>query len=87
MTMQIFTLTREWKETAIKAWSVRFMILAMLVQGIEMALPFFGVAFGFSELLMGTLTLVFSMAALYSRFVYQSNMWGQEHLPPVGEPR
>lgn len=34
-------LTCDWKEILKKAWSVRLMILAALLSGVEVALPFF----------------------------------------------
>lgn len=30
-----------WKEIVLKAWSIRFMLLAGLLSGVEVALPFF----------------------------------------------
>lgn len=61
-----------WKKILIKAWSVRLMLLAALLSGIEVALPFFvddfpkGVAAG--------LSLAVTFSALIARIIVQKDV-------------
>jgi hypothetical protein len=59
----------DWKHILRKAWSVRLMILAAALSGIEVALPFFA-----AEVPLGTFALasaVVTAAALIARVVAQ----------------
>jgi hypothetical protein len=63
-----------WKLVLRHAWSVRLMILAAILSGIEVALPLLD---GFVEVPRGTfaaLTAVVTTAAFVTRFVVQTNI-------------
>jgi hypothetical protein len=61
-----------WKEILVKAWSIRFMLIAGLLSGIEIVLPLF--ADQFPRNLFAILSFVFVAAAFVSRLVAQRNV-------------
>lgn len=65
-------LNNDWKHILRKAWSVRLMIAAAMLSGIEVALPFFA-----SEIPLGTFAIasaVVTAAALVARVVAQKDI-------------
>jgi hypothetical protein len=61
-----------WKEILTKAWSIRFMLMAGVLSGIEIVLPLF--ADQFPRSVFATLSFVFVAAAFVSRLVAQRNV-------------
>jgi len=61
-----------WKEILVKAWSVRFMLMAGILSGIEMILPLF--ADQFPRHVFASLSFVFVSAAFVSRLVAQRDV-------------
>jgi hypothetical protein len=61
-----------WKEIIVKAWSIRFMLIAGLLSGIEIVLPLF--ADQFPRNLFAILSFIFVAAAFVSRLVAQRNV-------------
>lgn len=59
-------LGQNWKNILTKAWSVRFLILAALLTGLEAVMPFFAVPKIFVFLLVA--------AALVARFIAQKDL-------------
>lgn len=60
------------------AWSVRLIIIAGLLTGIEAALPFFGEVFGLDPRWFASLTFLIVMSALVARFIAQDKISGGE---------
>jgi hypothetical protein len=65
-------LTDDWRQILRKAWSVRLMILAGLLSGIEVALPFF--ASDLPRSLFAGLSALVVAAALVARLAAQKDM-------------
>lgn len=61
-----------WREIAVKAWSVRFIALAFIFTALEVALPFFSEAV--PDKLFGVLSGLFAAAAFASRLVAQKDV-------------
>jgi len=61
-----------WKEIVRKAWSIRFMIIAGVLSGIEIVLPMF--AEQFPRNVFAILSFVFVAAAFVSRLVAQRDV-------------
>lgn len=61
-----------WKEILVKAWSIRFMLMAGILSGIEMILPLF--ADQFPKNIFAALSFVFVSAAFVSRLVAQRDV-------------
>jgi hypothetical protein len=61
-----------WKEILTKAWSIRFMLMAGVLSGIEIVLPLF--ADQFPRSVFAALSFVFVAAAFVSRLVAQRNV-------------
>lgn len=61
-----------WKEILRKAWSIRFMIIAGVLSGIEIILPLF--AEHFPRNIFAILSFVFVAAAFVSRLVAQRDV-------------
>lgn len=66
------TLISNWRDVLTKAWSARLMILAGLLSGAEVALPYFAVIIPQGVLAMLSSTVV--SAAFIARFMAQKNM-------------
>jgi hypothetical protein len=62
----------DWRQVLKRAWSIRFMLLAALLSGAEVALPFLGdfIAPG----LLAALSAVTVSAAFVARLLAQRNM-------------
>ena len=71
----MMTLLENWREVAAKAWSVRLILLAGLLSGIEVAMPqitsFFDVLDIFPPGSMAVLSALVSAAALIARLLAQ----------------
>lgn len=67
--MQLYS---NWKEILTKAWSIRFMVLAGLLSGIEVILPLFNDSL--PKTLFAALSLVFVTAAFVARIVAQRDL-------------
>jgi hypothetical protein len=61
-----------WKEILRKAWSIRFLVLAGILSGIEIVLPLF--AEQFPRNVFAILSFVFVGAAFVSRLVAQRDV-------------
>ena len=61
-----------WKEIIRKAWSIRFMLMAGVLSGIEIVLPLF--ADQFPRSIFAALSFVFVSAAFVSRLVAQRDV-------------
>lgn len=66
------TLKPDWKEILKKAWSIRFMVLAGVLSGIEIILPMF--ADRFPRNLFASLSFIFVAAAFVSRIIVQRDV-------------
>jgi hypothetical protein len=61
-----------WKEILVKAWSIRFMLMAGILSGIEMILPLF--ADQFPRHVFASLSFLFVSTAFVSRLVAQRDV-------------
>ena len=61
-----------WKEILRKAWSIRFMVIAGVLSGIEVVLPLFHDSI--PKNIFATLSLVFVTLAFVSRLVAQRDV-------------
>lgn len=61
-----------WKEIVRRAWSIRFMVLAGVLSGIEIVLPMF--AEQFPRNVFAALSFIFVAAAFVSRLVAQRDV-------------
>jgi hypothetical protein len=61
-----------WKEIIRKAWSIRFMIIAAILSGIEVILPFFNESI--PKNLFAALSFAFVSAAFVARLVAQRDV-------------
>lgn len=64
-------LVPDWRHVLRKAWSVRLILLAGLLTGIEVVLPLLGDAYPIPTGLFAILSLVVTMAAFVMRLVSQ----------------
>lgn len=70
-------LLSNWKEILQRAWSIRLMLLAGLLSGIEVALPFFD---GYVDVPIGIFALasaIVTFAAFIARLFAQTNLEGK----------
>lgn len=67
-------LVDNWRAVFTRAWSVRLMLLAGLLAGVEAALPFLGELLPLSPGILAAINLVVVMLALVARLVAQSNI-------------
>lgn len=67
--MQLY---QNWKEILRKAWSIRFMVIAGILSGIEIVLPMF--AEQFPRHVFAILSFFFVAAAFVSRLVAQRDV-------------
>ena len=65
-----------WRKVLRKAWSVRLMIVAALMSGIEIALPFFSDKF--PRGVFAALSFVVVAGAFVARFVAQKELSGDQ---------
>lgn len=64
-------LVADWRHVLRKAWSVRLILLAGLLTGIEVALPLLGDAYPLPTGIFAGLSLIVTMAAFVMRLVSQ----------------
>ncbi len=65
-------LLADWREILRKAWSIRLMIVAGLLSGVEVALPLFADAL--PRGIFAALSALIVMAALVARLLAQKNL-------------
>jgi hypothetical protein len=61
-------------DVARKAWSVRWMALAMIVSGVDALIPFFGDFYDIPPELLKSITALFTSLALITRFIAQKGL-------------
>lgn len=69
-------LAPNWKRIVMRAWSVRLMGLGVLVNGLDVAWPYFEAYLPISKLSFGLVAMFLSMGAIYARIKYQRNLRG-----------
>ena len=69
-------LIEDWKRVLRYAWSIRFIVIAALLSGIELVLPMFNDAL--PRGLFAVLTLVVTVAAAVARLIPQPKMRGEK---------
>ena len=69
-------LTEDWRHVLKHAWSIRFIVLAALLSGVEIVLPMFDDTM--PRGVFAVLTLVVSVAAAIARLVPQPKMRGDK---------
>ena len=62
----------DWKRVLRRAWSIRLMLLAGLLSGLEAALPFFGDMIPIPPRTLAALTVLVVAAAFVARLLAQS---------------
>lgn len=70
--MTMMQLGSQWKNVVRKAWSIRFMLLAGLLSGIEVVFPLF--VDSFPRGLFAALSALFTGAAFVARIVVQKEV-------------
>lgn len=63
-----------WREVLARAWSIRLMLIAGLLSGLEIALPLFDGVFPLDRGVFATLSLIFTAAAFVTRLLAQRNI-------------
>ena len=69
-------LIEDWKHVAKHAWSIRFIVLAALLSGVEIVLPMFDDTM--PRGLFAVLTLLVTVAAAVARLIPQPKMRGEK---------
>ena len=69
-------LIEDWKHVAKHAWSIRFIVLAALLSGVEIVLPMFDDTM--PRGLFAVLTLIVTVAAAVARLIPQQKMRGEK---------
>ena len=69
-------LIEDWKHVAKHAWSIRFIVLAALLSGVEVVLPMFDDTM--PRGLFAVLTLLVTVAAAVARLIPQPKMRGEK---------
>jgi hypothetical protein len=72
MAAKRISLIEDWRRVLKKAWSVRWMIVAGLLSGVEIVLPLFSDSF--PRHIFAAMSFFAVFAALVSRFVAQKSM-------------
>ena len=72
----IWTLKTEWWLIIKRAWSIRFIVIAMILTGLEVFLQFFPWFDWMSQTMFATLLFFISIAAFISRIIAQKNLIG-----------
>lgn len=70
--MTMMQLGSQWKNVVRKAWSIRFMLLAGLLSGVEVVFPLF--VDSFPRGLFAALSILFTGAAFVARIVVQKEV-------------
>lgn len=65
-----------WRLVLRHAWSVRLIVLAGLLSGLEATLPLFPMVLGVSSQALAGLTFMIVMTALVARFIAQQKVSG-----------
>jgi hypothetical protein len=68
-------LNEEWKLIVKKAWSIRLLVLAAFMSGIEVILPFYSTSI--PQGLFAALSFAFTAGAFVARIVAQKGLNGQ----------
>lgn len=68
------TLQSDWKRTLRKAWSVRLILLAGLLSGLEIALPFLPDLFPIPRGVFAGLSFIATGGAFVTRLLAQQNL-------------
>lgn len=71
-------LVSDWRAVLARAWSIRLLVLAGVLSGIEAALPFFGDAIPIPSGALAALTTLVVGAAFVARLLAQSNISGDK---------
>lgn len=71
-------LVANWRAVLLRAWSVRLMLLAGLLSGLEVALPLFGDLIPVAPRVLAALTVFIVAAAFVARLIAQSKMENRE---------
>ena len=69
-------LTEDWRHVLKHAWSIRFIVLAALLSGVEVVLPMFDDTM--PRGLFAVLTLLVTVAAAVARLIPQPKMRGEK---------
>lgn len=69
-------LIEDWRHVLKHAWSIRFIVLAALLSGVEIVLPMFGDTM--PRGLFAVLTLIVTVAAAVARLIPQPKMRGEK---------
>ena len=69
-------LIEDWRHVLKHAWSIRFIVLAALLSGVEIVLPMFGDAM--PRGVFAVLTLLVTVAAAVARLIPQPKMRGEK---------
>ena len=67
------TINPDWKRILIKAWSIRLIVIASILSGIEAIIPFLGDALPIPPGLFAALSLFISASAFFARIVSQKD--------------
>jgi uncharacterized membrane protein YdfJ with MMPL/SSD domain len=71
-------LLSNWREILKKAWSVRFMAIAVLFSAIEVAVAFLPHFYAVPTGIFATLSIAAAVAALIARFIAQKTLGARE---------
>lgn len=69
---KLFNFKDDWKEVLTKAWSIRFIILSIIFQSIEILLPMYSEKF--ERGLFATLSILAAGLSFYSRLIAQKDI-------------
>lgn len=69
-----FQLGSKWKQVAMRAWSMRLMTLAAVLQGAEIAWPFIGDAYPINPVVNASVTLGLVASAFMARLIVQKDL-------------
>ena len=72
--MTFFQLAPNWKRILVKAHSIKFIALVIILQGLDIVWPYVQDYTPLSKLVVGLITMLISMAALWARLSYQPQL-------------
>jgi hypothetical protein len=75
---QLPTPLPHWKRVLKRAWSIRLNAAAIVLTGLEMAVPYLDGVLPIPRGAFGALAGLVSMAAIYARIVQQNNLKGTQ---------
>ncbi|WP_152045514.1 DUF7940 domain-containing protein [Aureimonas psammosilenae] len=64
----------DWRRVLAHAWSIRLWAIAILVQAVDVALPWFRESLPISDQAFGIVTLAFAMGGIVARLVPQKGI-------------